>query len=320
MNMSDQFVLEFTTNQQNEIVQKCGFNPKAVYTSVLSLIKFSLAACASESESLPIAKNISTIDPLFNQHNKSDNIFEPYSIVLKLTEEQRSIIKTIVNKDWNSIIFYPDEHLNSFVEKWETEVSAINIGKSIVILPENFDYSPLPNEILIRIPYSKNDTSDTFGKGNHGTTQSVLVLMEKYFKNGGVTLDVGTGSGILAIASAKLGANSITAIDIDSTAIIDAKKTIKINNLEEKIKVSEGTIESINGVFDLVLANLFPNIIITLAKDLSQKVKPGGLLIVSGIVEPRMPGVIEHLEKHGCVFLDHAIVRGWVAIIFKKHS
>ena len=147
---------------------------------------------------------------------------------MDLTAEQRELVKNTLNKDWPRVMFSPDEHDNiSYIEQWGPEISARRVGRSFVIVPEGSDYSPSSFDKVIRLPCRRDDrTMQVFGKGAHPTTQVMLRLMEKHLNTAQYVLDVGTGSGVLAVAAALLGAKSVLAIDVDANAVYNAKSLL----------------------------------------------------------------------------------------------
>jgi len=320
MNTSDEFDIILTKQQQREIYQKCGLVPVKIGTSVLSLIKLSLAARAVKSEVLPLVKNISTARLLLERERDSMSPEQPYVITLDLTPEQRELIKDTVNMDWLRVMFSPDEHDNiSYIEQWQSDVSAKRVGNTFVILPQGFDYSPLPSDKLIMLPRDDDDkTKNTFGKGYHPTTLIILGLMEKHLKVGCTVLDVGTGSGVLAVAAARLGAKKVLAIDVDSNAVYTAQKAAELNDLEDVIEVKVGTFDSVNGIYDSIVANIFPKVIIALAQEFAGKIVPGGLLLISGVVSTRAAGIVALLETAGFEHHESVDLQDWAGLVFYK--
>lgn len=312
----DKVTLEFTPHQQQELTQKCGFNSQPVVTDALSLVMLSMAATAAKSDVLPLVGQLSTAK-LFLE--KATSHGQHYFITLDLTTEQREIIKTIVKKDWLQVALYPDENNVAYKEEWLDNASTQRGGKSFIILAQNSDYSPSATDLVIKLPLDDDETrTSTFGKGRHPTTQIMLYLMEKYLKAGANVLDVGTGSGILAIAAMRLGAAKVLAIDVDSNAVNTTKKSVKLNNFDDKVRVNLGSLEVADDIYDVVLANLFPKIIIPLAGDMFNKVASGGTLFVSGVVNARVAGIISVLEAVGFEHKKTIGVDIWSGLVFAK--
>jgi ribosomal protein L11 methyltransferase len=143
-------------------------------------------------------------------------------------------------------------------------------------------------------------------------------LLQKYIKTGDRVFDLGTGSGILAVAAAKLGAREVLAVDTDTAAVEIAQETIQLNNLAAVIRVCKGSIEACTAHFDLVLANIFTNELIRLAPTLARIVRPSGVVILSGVVSKRVPDVRGALCMAGFQLLEERSQDGWHGFVFGK--
>lgn len=316
MNPDTEITIEFSEVQKNEIMQKCGFVPKPIVTNGLSLTMLSLAATAQNSDFLPLVNRVSICNKIIESH-KNDSIPQIYTVSLELTEKQRTAIKNVVNKDWQRIVFVPDDYEINFKEIWNNEYSTQQIGETFYIVSENEENKPLKDQIVIKLPsVDKNNT--TFGTGNHPTTQIILKLLEKYIAPDSRVLDIGTGSGILTVAAIKLGAKDVFATDINSLAIETAKITAKLNGVIDKTEFKVGNIDVIENNYDLVLANLFPKIIVSIAKELAEKVAPGGVILLSGLVSERIPDIVRVMENAGFEFLESINIDFWGGIALKK--
>lgn len=319
MDINDEITIEFSEEQKTEIISKCGFVPKPIVTNSLSLIMLSLAATAKSSDVLPLVNRISTSHKILESHENNLSNQVPYTLTLELSDEQREIIREVVNKDWHRVVITPDDYDINFKEIWENEVFIQHIGKSFVIISDGVKYSPSIDEIIIKLPIV-NENNNTFGTGSHPTTQIILSLLEKYLKPNAKVLDIGTGSGLLAVGAAKLGAEKIFAIDIDSNAVETAKITAKLNNVYDKIEIKTGSIDVIEETYDLVTANLFAKIIISIADSLADKIAPSGILLVSGVVSARMPEIIRVMQETGFVYLESITIDIWNGIAFQRKN
>lgn len=165
------------------------------------------------------------------------------------------------------------------------------------------------------------DPGMAFGTGTHETTRLCATLLEESVKSGDYMLDVGAGSGILAICASKLGAEYCAACDIDPVAVKTEKENAERNNcridcfvsdLLSSVKIKDGR------KYDIVTANIVADIIIRMSSDIGAYIRDGGLLIVSGIIDEREAEVRLSLEKGGfeCVKLLHE--KGWCAILCRK--
>ena len=204
------------------------------------------------------------------------------------------------NKNWN--------------EEWEQSINVIHVSDKIVIKPTFRDYDAKPGQIVLTI-----DPKMSFGTGEHQTTKLVLMLLEKYTKNGARVLDVGSGSGILAITSVKLGARHATAIDIDEWCYDNAVENSKLNNVSESIKVIQGEISDIKEMdFELILANIQKNILLEIAPEIYNRLKPGGIIILSGLLDYDEGDIKNDFTALGLKFLEIKSLDSWIALVFQK--
>ncbi|GHO74324.1 ribosomal protein L11 methyltransferase [Ktedonobacter sp. SOSP1-85] len=203
---------------------------------------------------------------------------------------------------------------------WKEYYHVTLIGERLVIRPSWREYTPKPEEVVLTL-----DPGMAFGTGLHPTTRMCLEQLEKRVTPGMRILDVGTGSGILAIAAAKLGAEFIHAIDNSSVATESASENAALNELAEQIKVELGelTPESagqMKGQYDIVVANIIAHVIGAIAPQLATTVAPGGLLVVSGIIEARRPDAEGPLLETGLELVEETMIEDWLALVFRKRA
>ncbi|WP_300407991.1 50S ribosomal protein L11 methyltransferase [Lagierella sp.] len=199
--------------------------------------------------------------------------------------------------------------------EWKKFFKPFEVGDKFVIVPSWEDYDNISNKLILNI-----DPGMAFGTGSHETTSICLSMLEKLDLQNKKVCDVGTGSGILAIASAKLGADSILAIDIDSQSVKTAKENVDINNCNDKIKVLSGDLlSSTSEKYDLIIANILPDVIIELIPQAVEKLKNNGYLLVSGIILEKKDMVMKELIKNDFqIVLD--IDKGeWTGILGRKN-
>lgn len=206
-------------------------------------------------------------------------------------------LKQIKEEDW--------------AEAWKQYFKPEHIGK-IVIKPTWEEYSPVKDEIVIEL-----DPGMAFGTGTHPTTRICIGLLQKMITSQTEMLDVGTGSGILSLAGAKLGAKRIVATDIDPVAVKVALENIKRNRMESFIEVYQSNLleRPLGFRFNLVIANIIANAILEIAPQLAKVLAPGGIFIASGIIEERFPEVVESLTKQGFKISKHVCEEGWVGLV-----
>jgi ribosomal protein L11 methyltransferase len=205
--------------------------------------------------------------------------------------------------------FLPETDWN---ENWKKNFSPIDIGENLTIIPSwlKKDTDRIP--III-------DPGMVFGTGYHETSQACLVLIEKLA--GGdrkeSCLDIGTGSGILAIGAARLGFKHVTAVDIDPMAIDAAMRNVEENGLTN-VTVREGDIHTVSGSFDLIVANLLSGILVDIASEIVSRLNPGGSAILSGMLPGQESDVITAFEKAGLTLRETVNSGKWVTLVFSR--
>ena len=201
-----------------------------------------------------------------------------------------------------------------WANEWKQYFHVTHVGKSLVIKPSWEEYEAKEGEHVIEI-----DPGMAFGTGTHHTTNMMMERLEKVITPDSTVFDVGTGSGILAIAAAMLGAKSVKAVDIDAVAVRVAKENVADNGLSDQIEVREGDLlHGTEGKADVIIANIIADIVIMLLQDIPQKLNDDGVLLASGIIEERMPDVEAAAQAQG-LYVDAVDHRGgWVVMQMKK--
>ncbi len=172
-----------------------------------------------------------------------------------------------------------------WAEGWKQHFPMVRIGRRLVIRPSWEEYQPQGDEVVIVL-----DPGMAFGTGTHGTTRLCLEALASLFENSHPpqrVLDVGTGSGILALAAAALGAERVLACDIEAEACRIAAENVRDNGLAARVEVTGAQLQDLEGDFDLVLANILAEENIRLAEPLVSRVRPGGTLVLSGILQEK---------------------------------
>lgn len=201
---------------------------------------------------------------------------------------------------------------------WKEFYHVTHIGQRLVIRPSWREYLPQNDEVVLEL-----DPGMAFGTGLHPTTRMCLEQVERRTQAGMRVLDVGTGSGILALAAAKLGAHDISCIDNSSVAVESASANAKVNQLSERIHVELGildeeTAQRMAGQFDLVLANIIARVIGGIAPQLAQVMAPGALLIASGIIEERCHEAEQPLFEAGLKLVERVMIDDWITLVMTK--
>lgn len=223
-----------------------------------------------------------------------------------------------------------------WAEAWKKHYTVQRIGKRSVIVPSWLDYTPLPNDIILKL-----DPGMAFGTGLHPTTRMCTQLLEEYMPANTRVMDLGCGSGILAIVAAHLGAKEILAIDTDPIAVEATVSNAAINGVSANMKIFEGSLGKGNSLghwlswdapdvpsgtavnpeslqCDVIAANLIAKVLVFLADDMYAALKPGGLLISSGIIADREDEVALAFTAAGLERLDRRSEGDWVALYHRR--
>lgn len=204
----------------------------------------------------------------------------------------------ISERDWN--------------EAWKKKFEPIDAGQRLSILP------PWGNRKEGRINLII-DPGMAFGTGHHETTRTCLMLIERLAQGctKGRFLDVGAGTGILAIAASMVGFNHVVGLDTDPLAVNASQRNIKLNNIEN-ILIREGTVTNEFGTFDFIAANLLSDILINMAPDLAPRLDLAGIALMSGMLSGQENDVIEAMEKHGLKLTEKYFDGRWVSVVMTK--
>ena len=199
---------------------------------------------------------------------------------------------------------------------WKAYYKPIKVGKKLVIVPAWEKYTAAEGEIVVRM-----DPGMAFGTGTHETTRLVIELLEKYVTEGCRMLDVGTGSGILAICASKLGAAECRAYDIDPMAVRVARENVKDSGIEnvtcevsDLLRQADASVE-----YDVICANIVADIILRMIPDLAPFMSERTVLLASGIITERAEDVIAGFAAHGYRVVERNEENGWCALAVKKN-
>lgn len=192
---------------------------------------------------------------------------------------------------------------------WRQHFSPTRIGRRLVIKPTWEPFAPEPDDLVIEL-----DPGMAFGTGTHPTTRLCLEALEKLGRPEDV-LDVGTGSGILAMAASKLGAHRVVGTDIDPDAVEVARENCAMNGVTAELTITP--LADIPGQFAVVLANILAEDLVRMAADLTAKVAPGGALILSGILVEREPYVIDGFAATGLALAETTREGEWSCLLYR---
>jgi ribosomal protein L11 methyltransferase len=196
---------------------------------------------------------------------------------------------------------------------WKSRVPTLHLGHRVVIKPSWRTYAPAEDEVVLEM-----DPGLAFGTGLHPTTQLCVEAVEDFVQPGARVLDLGTGTGILALVAVKLGAGSLLAVDTDENAIIAARQNIRANGALDAVELRHGSLGDVEGRYDLILANILAPVIESMAREgLAARLQPDGILIASGILDEQVDGVTGVLTSNGLRVMERRISQEWAAMIAK---
>ena len=195
---------------------------------------------------------------------------------------------------------------------WKQYFKPQRIGERFLIKPSWEPVSPLPTDLVLEV-----DPGMAFGTGLHATTRLCLMALERWLKPGALVSDVGTGSGILAVGAALLGASHVDATDNDPLAVRIARENVERNAVGALVRVEESETPP-NGPRDIVVANILPDVILGMADALAASVAPGGTLITSGIIHARVRDVETGLVARGLEWVESPVEGDWAAVVVRR--
>lgn len=222
------------------------------------------------------------------QHLVDEKLIESFQ-----TEEQ-----TFEEKNWN--------------EEYEKKVRVVEVTDRIVIKPSFKDYSPKSGQLIITI-----DPKMSFGTGEHATTKLVLQHLEKNVRGGEKVLDIGSGTGVLGIASVMLGASNALCIDNDEWCLLNGIENVKANGLENKIEVRQCELKEVaESGFDLIVANINKHILQEIVDLINSKTQKTGKLILSGLLDIDETDIVGLYASKGFELVEQSALDEWIALVF----
>ena len=199
-------------------------------------------------------------------------------------------------------------------DTWKQYFHTEKPGDRVVIKPTWEEYEAKEDEVVIEL-----DPGAAFGTGTHATTSMCIKELETLVKPDDVVFDIGTGSGILSIISAKLGARDIQAVDYDDSVLKIVEENLEQNHVENIVSVAQSDLmQNVHGKANLVIANIIADIIIRLFPQLDEHLEPNGTLLTSGIIEDRIDDVINAGQENGFAVVKRKENKGWSCITFKR--
>ena len=208
-------------------------------------------------------------------------------------------------------------HEEEWATAWKKYYHPVKISERFTIVPTWEEYEPVSSDELI----IELDPGMAFGTGTHPTTVMCIQALERTIQEGDLVVDVGTGSGVLSIASALLGAKHIQALDLDEVAVESAKMNVKLNKVQDLVDVSQGNLlDGVDEQADVVVANILAEIIMRFTDDVGKVVKTGGYFIASGIIQPKKEDVKNAIIASGFTIEETIQMEDWVALIAKRNG
>lgn len=248
--------------------------------------------------------------PLDSDTDKKVNLLNDYiqnlSELFPDMETPSFSLKEIIDPDWG--------------ERWKKYFKPLKIGRNIIIKPTWERYTPTSRDIVVDI-----DPGMAFGTGQHPSTRLCIIAIEEIaLKNRSFekwsVLDIGTGTGILAICAAKIGAGSVAAVDLDSKAVEIAGTNTSINGVEDRVEIINRDASMCDGTFELITANLTASTLINLQPIITSLMKPGGYLVASGIIDRDAKNVEKIFQSEDVTLHETKSEEEWVCYIFRKRE
>jgi len=240
------------------------------------------------------------------------------SFLNETVEEIKAAITNLTNFNIDigeNVVSIVEVNEEDWATAWKQYYHPVKISERFTIVPTWEDYTPVStDELIIEL-----DPGMAFGTGTHPTTVMCLQGLEKVIKEGDTVVDIGTGSGVLSIGAALLGAKSVHALDLDEVAVRSAQENVALNKVEDKVAVFHGNLlDTVKEPADVVVANILAEIIMSFTDDAYTIVKPGGLYVTSGIIGAKRDDVKAALEASGFVIEEVLLMEDWVAIIARR--
>ncbi len=313
---SNAIVIRLTLAQKEHYGRQTGLSlPSSLSLPLAQLVRLSAVAAKAGTGSLPVSR--SAVRQMLEPGPSGGRGGGPFVVEVALTPGQKEQIGRATGKVFASLRIVPDDVPVTYHEAWD-DLTPVRVGRTMVIKPAGKAHGMSDADRIILLPTGDGSGRGVFGTGRHTATRLSLVLLEEHVRPGDRVLDLGTGSGILAVAAAKLGAGEVLALDVEAAAVAFAQETVSLNGLAGAVEVGRGGIECVVPPYDVVAANIFPNALIELALDLAAAVRRSGVLVVSGVVVARAEEVADAVRAAGLGLEERRPQDNWVGMVFRK--
>jgi len=254
-------------------------------------------------------------DPQLKAYFRYPDQLEPFCQTLHRELEE---LMTIYPELAETVPAFREVDDHDWASDWQQHFPPFRVGDRLVIRPSWVDWPTRSGEVVLTL-----DPGQAFGTGTHATTSLCLDVLAEHFASDQPPrslLDVGTGSGILAMAGAALGAEQVIACDIDSAACQVARDNVAQNDLAQQVSITDAPLEDISGRYDLVLANILAAENIRLADALVAHLAAGGWLVLSGILVDQEPQVLDAFASFPLTLLSTNHKDEWSCIVYRRHE
>ena len=230
---------------------------------------------------------------------------------VRLTADVADLSK--LDERWSPVLLEVDD--DAYLDAWRTWARPIRAGRAVVLWPDWLDRRDhadvRPDDVVVAL-----DPGRAFGSGSHETTRLAVAGVEAHVRPGDRVLDVGCGSGVLCVLAARLGAASAHGIDVDPEAVAATRANADRNGVAARVSADTERLADLGGTYDLVVANIGGSALFDLARDLEARTRPGGLLVLAGILDDRAGALRARFPR--CAEVDRASESGWSLLVLRR--